>query len=126
MRGVNRIVLVGRVGRDPELKIGQKGTPWCSWSVATDRVTRVDEAWVEETDWHRVTAFGALAERCAERARRGALIAVEGCVTYGSWTDEDDITRPTTRVLADRVTVLAKARQIDVCEDIEAPVNASA
>ncbi len=49
----------------------------CSWSVATDRVNRVDDAWVEETDWNRITAFGGLAERCAERAQKGALIAAQ-------------------------------------------------
>lgn len=117
MRSVNRIVLVGRVGRDPELKMGQKGTLWCSWSVATDRVSRVDDTWVEETDWHRITAFGGLAERCAERAQKGALIAVEGTVTYGSWTDEEEVVRTRTSVLADRVTILAKARQPHVSDD---------
>ncbi len=126
MRSVNRIVLVGRVGRDPELKVGQKGTPWCSWSVATDRVSRVDDTWVEETDWHRVTAFGGLAERCAERAQKGALIAVEGTVTYGSWTDEEEVTRTRTSVLADRVTILAKARQTHVSDDPELAEVASA
>ena len=127
MRGVNRIVLVGRVGRDPELKFGKKGTPWCSWSVATERFVRDGENWVDTTDWHRIVAFGKIAERSGERVHRGDLIGVEGVLTYESWTDEEGAQRTSTRVIADRVNVLSRRRSeatSDVADGEENPQDA--
>ena len=107
MRGVNRLILVGRVGRDPELKQGRSGIAWCSLSIATDRSVKEDQGWSTTTDWHRVRAFGRTAENCHQRLTRGSLVAVEGPVTYETWRDDSGATRTAAVVLADRVEFLA-------------------
>ena len=107
MRGVNRLILVGRVGRDPELKHGRSGTAWCALSVATDRSVKQDQGWSTTTDWHRVKAFGRVAELCHQRLSRGSLIAVEGPITYETWRDDTGARRTAAVVLADRVEFLA-------------------
>ena len=103
MRGVNRLIIVGRVGRDPELRHGRTGTAWCSLSVATDRSVRQEHGWSTLTDWHRVKAFGRTAELCHERLSRGSLVAVEGPLTYETWRDDSGNSRTAAVVLADRV-----------------------
>ncbi len=110
MRGVNRVILVGRLGRDPEVRYGRSGTPWCSLSVATERSVKNGEGWEQVTDWHRVKVFGRQAEQCGARLRRGSLAAIEGPMTYDTWTDDDGVKRTTSTVYADRVEFLADLR----------------
>ncbi len=107
MRGVNRLIIVGRVGRDPELRHGRTGTAWCSLSVATDRSVRQEHGWSTLTDWHRVKAFGRTAELCHERLSRGSLVAVEGPLTYETWRDDSGNSRTAAVVLADRVEFIS-------------------
>lgn len=103
MRGLNRIVIVGRLGADPELKVGKSGAVWCALSVATSRSQKRGEVWVEETDWHDVRVFGDEAERCQERLHRGAVVAVEGALVYDSWLDEHGQKRRSARIAASRI-----------------------
>ena len=107
MRGVNRLIVVGRLGQDPELRTSKAGNPWCTFNVATNRSRKSGEQWVEETDWHRVKVFGTQAERCHEFLRRGSMVSVEGAVTCEQWTDDEGIKRSATRILAERVGFLS-------------------
>lgn len=102
MNGMNKIILVGRLGRDPELRESRGGTPWCTLSVATSRPRKQDGVWTEETDWHRVKAFGRQAEICHQYLRKGSVVAVEGSLAY-SKSEYDGETRYWADVLADRV-----------------------
>ncbi len=106
MRGMNRVMLIGNVGRDFELRESKGGQPWGTMSLATGRSKRDGDLWVEETDWHTVKVFGTNAERCHKLVRKGALVAVEGTIHYEKWTGQDGIGRTAARVLADRVTFL--------------------
>lgn len=83
MSGFNQVILLGRLGNDPETKYTQGGTAVASLSIATSR-RRKDGAgeWVEETAWHRVKAFGKQAEVIAEHCRKGDLLFVEGRLDY--------------------------------------------
>ncbi len=110
MRGVNRILLVGRVGADPELKISRSGLPWCALSIATDRSVQEAEGWTTKTDWHRVRLFGRNAERAHRRVRRGTLVAVDGPLVYETWSDDDGKRRTSARIVADRLELLAGLR----------------
>ena len=88
MRTVNKIVLVGHLGQDPELRAPKNnGRPWCTFSLATGRPRRTDDGWAEDTDWHGVKCFGATAERVSRFLSKGSLAAVEGQVVYEKWTD---------------------------------------
>jgi len=109
MRGLNRIMLVGRLGRDPELRTSAKGnTAWCTFSLATGRSRKQGDEWVEATDWHRIKVFGTQAELCRRYLAKGAMAAVEGAVVYDAWTTKEGTKRTSCVVMADRVTFLGK------------------
>jgi single-strand DNA-binding protein len=114
MRGVNRSVVVGRVGSDPELRTSKAGNPWCTFSVATNRRKKVDDEWVEETDWHKVKVFGRDAEACQRFLRRGSMVGVEGSMSYEKWMDDEGRNRISPSLLADRVSFLSDLREAPV------------
>lgn len=109
MRGLNRTMLIGHLGRDPETRTGKSGLPWTSFSLATGRSTKEGDRWVETTDWHRVKVFGGQAELCDRFLRKGSMVAVEGSIVYDTW-EKDGVRRTTTAIHADRVTFLGKGR----------------
>lgn len=112
MRGLNRTMLIGHLGRDPELRTSANhGVPWATFSLATGRSRKEGDRWVEDTDWHRVKVFGTQAELCQRYLQKGHLVAVEGSIVYDSWTGKDGAKRTTTVIMADRVTFLSKPAQ---------------
>jgi single-strand DNA-binding protein len=109
---VNKAMLLGNLGRDPELRYTQSGTAVCSLSVATSRKwrdKRTDEL-VEETEWHRVSVFGQQAEHCANYLSKGRQVWVEGRLRTRKYDDRDGITRYSTEVVADVVQFLDPSR----------------
>jgi len=107
MRGMNRVILIGNVGRDPEVRKSAKGESWCSFSLATNRRVRgPDGEWTDEADWHEIRAFGRTADACARFLTKGRPVAVDGSLSYSKWKDDQGNTRVNTRILADRVEFL--------------------
>ena len=90
------VALVGRLGRDPELKVSTRGTPYLSFSVATTS-GKDDKA---KTDWHNCTAFGGIAERIADEFAKGSWIAVWGRLTYDQY-EKDGVKRTAVKILVD-------------------------
>ena len=85
MKSLNRVFLMGHVGHDPELKMSKAGKPYARLSVATNRSwMNKDDEREEKTDWHSVFIWGTLAERCCQHLRKGALVFVEGTLSYWS------------------------------------------
>ncbi len=116
MRGLNRMVVVGRLGQAPELRTSKAGNPWMRLSVATNRPVKKDDKWEEETDWHKVQIFGDTAERCMRFLRQGSLIGVEGTMQYDKWVDEEGVRRMSANLFADRVHFLADLREQEPAE----------
>lgn len=110
MRGMNKMMVVGRVGQEPELRTSKAGKPWMRLSIATNRNVKKDDGWEEETDWHRITVFGDDAERCMRFVRQGSVVGVEGPMVYEKWTDEEGVRRMVARINADRVHFIADLR----------------
>lgn len=107
MASLNTAMLIGRLGKDPELRYTQSGSPVCSLSLATDEsYTDRDGNKVEKTEWHRITAFQRVAENCANYLTKGSLIYVEGSLTTRKWQDQQGQDRFTTEIKADRVQFL--------------------
>lgn len=107
MASVNRVIIVGRLGRDPELRYTQSGTAVCSLNVATDEsYTDRDGNKVDKTEWHRISCFQRQAENCANFLAKGSLIYVEGSLTTRKWQDQQGQDRYTTEIKADRVQFL--------------------
>ena len=107
MRGLNKVFLMGHVGRDPEIKTTQSGMSIATFSIATsERVKRGNE-WEDHTEWHNLVAFGRTAEIIQEYAGKGAAMHIEGKLRTQSWEDKNDgKKRYRTEIIVDQVTLL--------------------
>ncbi|MCO4745455.1 MAG: single-stranded DNA-binding protein [Proteobacteria bacterium] len=111
MRGINRVTIIGRLGRDPELRVGAKtGKKVATISLATNRAFKKDGEWHEATDWHRVKCFDRLAEQVVERLHKGEVAGVIGTLTYDKWTDASGNARVAAIVKADQVEFMSPRR----------------
>lgn len=106
-RGVNKVILIGRLGQEPELRYTGSGTAVCNLRLATDDSYRdSDDNLVERTEWHNVVAWARLAEICNEYLDKGSQIYVEGRLQTRQWEDRDGNTRYSTEVVARNVQFL--------------------
>ena len=108
MGSVNKVILVGNLGADPELKYTPSNRPLCNLSVATNEVFK-DKAGArqEKTEWHRVTVWGEQAESCAKYLAKGRSVYIEGRLQTRSWDDKTDgKKRYSTEIVAERVVFL--------------------
>ena len=107
MATLNLVQIIGRLGRDPELRYTHTGSPVASLNIATDEsyVDRDDNK-VERTEWHRVLVFQRQAENCANYLRKGSLVYVEGSLQTRKWQDQNGQDRYTTEIKAQRVQFL--------------------
>ncbi|MCA9684626.1 MAG: single-stranded DNA-binding protein [Myxococcales bacterium] len=108
MAGINKVILVGNLGRDPELRYTQGGTAVANLSVATTRRWRNKQTneMVEETEWHRVSVWGQTAEHCNNYLSKGRQVYVEGRLRTRSYDDKDGNKRYSTEIVADVVQFL--------------------
>lgn len=107
MAGVNKVIIIGNLGQDPEVRYTASGNPVANFSVATS------EQWndkngqrQERTEWHRIVAWGKLAELCGEYLSKGRQCYVEGKLQTRNWEDRDGHKRYTTEIVANQVTFL--------------------
>ena len=109
---VNKVILVGRLGGDPEVRSTQSGTSVANMSLATNRYWNDQSGQrQEETEWHRVVVFGRLAETCGEYLSKGRQIYVEGRLETNEWEDRDGVERRTTEIVANNVQFLSGGDQ---------------
>jgi single-strand DNA-binding protein len=106
MGGVNRVILIGRLGRDPEPRMTAGGTKVSSFSLATDRVRSGNGGLEKTTEWHRVVAYGKVAEQCNQYLRKGRLVCIEGSLETHTWEKPPGDRRYATEVVASRVSFL--------------------
>ncbi|MFN7729446.1 MAG: single-stranded DNA-binding protein [Bdellovibrio sp.] len=110
MSGVNKVILVGRLGADPEVKSVGNAQSVARLSVATSEVwTGKDGQRQERTEWHRVTVWGRQAENCAKHLAKGRQVYVEGRLQTRSWEDQQGQKRYTTEIVATTVQFLGGA-----------------
>ena len=91
MASVSRIIIIGNVGRDPELRMTPNGRPVCEFSVAVNRITGRSDGGdrQEQTDWYRVSCWSQLAERAQQFITKGRLVYIEGRFTPRTYTDRE-------------------------------------
>lgn len=108
MRGVNKVIIVGNTGSDPEVSQFQNGGSVATIAVATSEKYQNKQTgeWVENTEWHRVKAFGKLAEIIAQYVRKGTPIYIEGKLKTDKYTDKNGIERYATNIIADQMQML--------------------
>jgi single-strand DNA-binding protein len=105
--GVNKAILIGNLGADPETRFTQAGQPVTNFRIATsERWTGRDGQAQERTEWHRIVAFGRLAETCRDYLSKGRQVYVEGRIQTRQWEDRDGNKRFTTEIVAQTVRFL--------------------
>ena len=116
MAGLNKVILIGRLGRNPEVYTSDNGNKRITVSLATsERYRDRDDTWKEQTDWHNIVAIGNLANDIAEGRRnysKGDLMYVEGKLRYRQYTNQNGLLCNVTEILADRMMQLAPARPV--------------
>jgi len=108
MASVNKVILIGNCGRDPEVRYTPGGTAICNVSVATSsrRKDKASGESIEDTQWHRVTFYDRLAEIAGEYLKKGKPVYIEGRLKYGKYTDKDGIERNTVDIVAEQMQML--------------------
>ena len=87
---INRVILIGRLGKDPEIRSTPNGTTVAKCTLATDeRFTDKSGEKQERTEWHNIVAWGKLAEICGQYLRKGKLIYIDGSIRYDTWDDKE-------------------------------------
>ena len=107
-RSVNKVILIGRLGKDPELKYTASGTPFCRFSMATDDVWNDKNSGErqEKTEWHNIVAWDRLAEICNQYLTKGQLVYIEGALQTREWDDQDGNKRRITEIRARDMVML--------------------
>lgn len=104
---LNKVMIIGRLGKDPELRYTQGGVAFASFNVATDEsYTDRDGNKQDKTEWHRIVVFQRQAENCANFLSKGSLVYIEGSLQTRKWQDQDGQDRFTTEIKAQRVQFL--------------------
>lgn len=108
MSGINKVILVGRLGKDPEVRYTPDGTAIANFSIATseewkDKGTGKKQ---ERTEWHRIVAFRRLGEICGEYLSKGKQVYIEGRIQTREWEDKDGNKKYTTEIVANQMQML--------------------
>lgn len=128
MASVNKVILVGNLGRDPEVRYTPDNSAITNVSIATTDVWRDKSGEKQErTEWHRVAFFGKLAEIAGEYLKKGSQVYVEGRLQTRKWQDKEGQERYTTEIVADRMQMLGSRGGMGMGDaaDMEAPPPAS-
>jgi single-strand DNA-binding protein len=106
-RTLNKVMLIGRLGRDPEIRYSTDGLAIANFSVATDESYKDRSGNRQtQTEWHRIVAFGKLAEICGEYLMKGRQVYIEGRLKTRSWTDKNGDKKYTTEIIANNMFIL--------------------
>jgi single-strand DNA-binding protein len=108
MAGINKAIIVGRLGRDPEVRYTPSGVAVANFSVATSEEWKDKDSGEkkERTEWHRIVAFGKLGEICGEYLAKGKQVYVEGRIQTRDWEDQNGVKRYTTEIVASQMQML--------------------
>ncbi|NRB47654.1 MAG: single-stranded DNA-binding protein [Saprospiraceae bacterium] len=106
---VNRVILIGNLGRDPEVRRLENGAVVAKFSVATNENYKDKSGeWQSQTEWHDIVVWRSLAERAEQQLKKGAQIYLEGKLTHRSWQDQEGNNRRTTEVVANYFRMIGR------------------
>lgn len=122
MSGVNKVIILGRLGADPEVKNISSGNTVCTFSLATSEAWKDKEGQKQErTEWHRVVIWGKLAEICGKYLSKGRQAFVEGRLQTRSWEDQQGNKKYTTEVVATNVQFIGSSAQASNSTEFDQP-----
>ncbi len=106
-RGLNKVMLIGNLGRDPEMRYTASGQAVANFSVATSRARKdPNGGWIDETEWHRVTVFERNAETASQYLHKGSKVYVEGRIQSRKYTDNGGVERTVYEIIGNDLTLL--------------------
>jgi single-strand DNA-binding protein len=108
MSGINKVILVGHLGKDPELRTLDGGVSVTSFPLATSETYNKDGRKVEQTEWHNIVMWRGLADMAAKFLQKGKLVYIEGKLRTRSFEDKDGVKKYTTEVVAENFTMLGR------------------
>jgi single-strand DNA-binding protein len=113
MRGVNKVILVGTLGANPESRTFPNGGSVCQFSIATSEKWQNKQTgdWIEQTEWHRIVANNRLGEIAQQYLKKGSKVYIEGSLRTRKWNDQNGQERYSTEVRADQLQMLDSAPQ---------------
>lgn len=106
MAGINKAILIGNLGQDPEVRYTPSGLAIANFSIATSETYTKDGEKETRTEWHRIVAFGKLGEICGEYLSKGRQVYIEGRIQTRNWEDKDGNKRYTTEIVANQMQML--------------------
>ncbi len=110
---VNKVILLGNIGKDPELAYSGSGTAYCRFSIATNYgIKDKDGNWKNQTDWHNVVTFGKLAESCSQILKKGSKAYIEGRIQYDEY-EKDNVKRRSVSIIASDVVPVDRRENPD-------------
>lgn len=113
MAGVNKVMLIGNLGADPEIRYTADGTAVATFRIATSRRwTNKNGEKVDQTEWHRIVAWRRLGEICAQYLSKGKQVYIEGRLQTRSWEGKDGNKRWTTEIIAQNLQMLGRAGDV--------------
>ena len=114
MSGLNKAILIGNLGVDPEIRYTQSGTPVTTFTLATsENWTDRDGNREKRTEWHRIVAWRKLAELCSQYLSKGRQVYIEGRIQTRNWTDQNGVEKRTTEIVASSVVFLGQGDRGD-------------
>lgn len=113
MASLNKVILIGNLGRDPEVRSLQDGKAIANFSIATVESWGNGSEKQERTEWHRVVAFDKLAEICGEYLSKGKQVYIEGRLQTREWEDKDGVKRYKTEIVASQMLMLGSKERAD-------------
>jgi single-strand DNA-binding protein len=106
-RSINKVILIGNLGQDPELRYTGNGTAWATFSLATNESFKDhDGNFQEKTQWHSIVAWKKVAETCGEYLKKGSRIYIEGRIQYRTYDDKNGVKRNVTEIVLDHLLML--------------------
>ena len=124
MSGINKVILVGNLGKDPEIRQLDTGVTVAKFPLATSETYKnKDGNRVDQTEWHNIVLWRGLAEVAERFLRKGSLVYIEGKLKTRSWDDKDGHKRYITEVVADNLTILSKRHKDEVSNNDDPAVR---
>ncbi len=114
--GLNRVMLIGNLGGDPERRVLQNGSTVCTFNIATTKYYPKGGEQKERTEWHRIVFFGKLAEISGEYLSKGSNIYVEGSLRTEKWEDRDRNKRQITKIIGSKLIMLGEGKKKEIRE----------
>jgi len=119
--GLNKVTLIGNLGKDPEVRYTQGGTAVCNMRIGVTERRKEGDSWKDQTEWFTIISFGKTAENAGRFLKKGRQVFVEGRLQTRSWEDKEGQTRYTTEVVANQMIFLGGGRESSDNSDYTSP-----